>query len=331
MSHPILFPVIKFGVRQATAFVGHSFLPEDEEIVGKLTEFFGKLGVVCDSGRKAEAVGVSEKVRSRIKESEFFIGIFTRREQTGDGKYTTSSWVIEEKSFALAQGKKVLIFLEKGVDDIGGMQGDLEYIRFDRDNFGDALISAVDYVLSVTSVPLQTSVEGNKINITIKNPMSVEDQLKKLRDASNAAPNDIGLIIGIANILESQGDVMTATKELEGAREKFQQSPELIHHLGHFYERHGNIKKALGDYHRSLELNSANGKFYFCYAKCLYKKTTNIEKMSAKKPILEKCSRYLDRAYALADQSIKQEIEGFRFIIDETLRVSKSTKASEDD
>ncbi len=253
MSHPILFPIIKFGVRKTTAFVGHSFLPDDDEIVGKLTDFFSKLGVDCDSGKKAEAVGISEKVRFRIKESEFFIGIFTRREQTGDGKYTTSSWVIEEKSFALAQGKKVLIFLEKGVDDIGGMQGDLEYIRFDRDNFGDALIAAVDYVLSVTSVPLQTSVVGNNINITINNPMGVEEQLKKLRDASNAAPNDIGLILAIANSLESQGDVMAATKELEAARGKFQQSPELLHHLGHFYERHGNIKKALEDYHRSLE------------------------------------------------------------------------------
>jgi hypothetical protein len=58
-SHPILFPVIKFGVRQATAFVGHSFLPKDEEIVGKLTEYFSKLGVDCDSGKKAEAVGIS--------------------------------------------------------------------------------------------------------------------------------------------------------------------------------------------------------------------------------------------------------------------------------
>jgi tetratricopeptide (TPR) repeat protein len=212
---------------------------------------------------------VSEKVRSRIKESELFIGIFTKWEHTGDGKYTTSSWVIEEKSFALAQGKRVLIFLENGVDEIGGMHGGLEYIRFDRDNFGDALIAAVDYVLSVTSVPLQTSVEGNKINITIRNPMNVDDQMKKLREASNAAPNDIGLILDVANILESQGDVMAATKELEAAREKFQQSPELLHHLGHFYERQGNIKKALDDYHRSLELNSANVKFYFCYAKCL--------------------------------------------------------------
>jgi tetratricopeptide (TPR) repeat protein len=331
MSHPILFPVIKFGVRQATAFVGHSFLPEDEEIVGKLTDFFSKLGVICESGRKAEAVGISEKVRSRIKEAELFIGIFTRRDSIGDGKYTTSSWVVEEKSFALGQDKKILLFVEKGVQDIGGMQGDLEYVPFDRDNFGDALISAVDYILSVTSIPLQTSVEGNRINVSIKNPMTVDEQLKKLRDAREANPNDFGLVKAIADILEVQGDVSGATRELEGVKDRFQHSPEFVHHLGHFYERHGDLKKALHYYEKSIGLHSSNGKYYFCYAKCLFRKTTNIEKLSSKKPHLEKCSRYLDRAHTLADPNMKKEIDGFRFLIDETLKVSKSSSASDED
>jgi tetratricopeptide (TPR) repeat protein len=325
----MLFPVIKFGIRQATAFVGHSFLSQDDDIIGKLTEFFSKLGVSCDSGKKAEPVGITEKVSRRIKEAEFFIGIFTKRDQKGDGTYTTSSWIIEEKSFALAQGKKVLIFVEKGVEDFGGMQGDLEYIRFDRENFGDALIKAIDYILSITSVPLQTSVNGNNINISIGNPMSPDDQLKTLRHASERNPNDVGIIVAIANALEGRGDVMAATKELEAARDRLQHSPDLIHHIGHFYERRGNLKKALDDYQRSLELNSSNGKFYFCYAKCLYKKTTTMQKASSKRAVLEKCSRYLDKAYALADAAIRREIEGYRFMIDETLKISKNSHNGE--
>ena len=66
MFHPITFPILKFAVRHATAFVGHSFAEEDEDIVGRLIEFFSKLGVACDSGKRAEPTSVSDKVRKRI-------------------------------------------------------------------------------------------------------------------------------------------------------------------------------------------------------------------------------------------------------------------------
>jgi hypothetical protein len=140
MNHALLFPNIKFGIRSATAFVGHSFAKDDEEIVDELCDFFTKLGMVCDSGRRAEPIGVSAKVRKRIKDAEVFIGIFTRDTPKPDGTFTTRPWLIEEKTFALTEGKKVLMFVEEGVKDIGGMQEDLEYIEFNRTNFGGALI-----------------------------------------------------------------------------------------------------------------------------------------------------------------------------------------------
>ena len=37
MIHPATFPIVKFAIRSATAFVGHSFAREDEEIVNQLT------------------------------------------------------------------------------------------------------------------------------------------------------------------------------------------------------------------------------------------------------------------------------------------------------
>jgi hypothetical protein len=75
------------------------------------------------------------------------VGIFTRRQEQKDGSFSTSAWTIEEKATALAAGKRLLLFVENGVPDFGGLQGDYEYIPFDRDNLGEALIQAMDYVL----------------------------------------------------------------------------------------------------------------------------------------------------------------------------------------
>jgi hypothetical protein len=77
-------PNIKFAIRNVTAFVAHSFASEDEKIVRRLIEFFGKLGVTCESSKKAEADSVNEKIRRRLKDADFFIGIFTRRGGPGE-------------------------------------------------------------------------------------------------------------------------------------------------------------------------------------------------------------------------------------------------------
>jgi hypothetical protein len=93
------------------------------------------------------------------------VGIFTRRQEQKDGSFSTSAWTIEEKATALAAGKRLLLFVENGVPDFGGLQGDYEYIPFDRDNLGEALIQAMDYVLAITSIPLTCRVEGpNKLH-----------------------------------------------------------------------------------------------------------------------------------------------------------------------
>jgi hypothetical protein len=147
MMPPYILQQIRFAVREATAFVGHSFAEEDAQLIEQIKQFLSKLGVKCDSGKRAEPKGVSDKVRERIQAAELFVGIFTRRQEQKDGSFSTSAWTIEEKATALAAGKRLLLFVENGVPDFGGLQGDYEYIPFDRDNLGEALIQAMDYVL----------------------------------------------------------------------------------------------------------------------------------------------------------------------------------------
>jgi tetratricopeptide (TPR) repeat protein len=331
MLHPSTFPILKFAVRQTTAFVGHSFAPEDEEIVDRLTDFFSKLGVACESGKRPEPTSVSDKVRKRIKDAEIFIGIFTRRgEARADGAYATSSWIVEEKAFALAENKRVLIFLEENVEDFGGIQGDLEHIRFKRDNFGEALISAIDYILSITSVNLQSRVEGNNIHITLGDPTSPQDNIAKLRKAKTDRPNDIGVRLGLAALLNQVGDKTAAIRELEHAKTDFPNNPDVYHQLGHVHQENGELDKAILFYERSIELHSANAKFYLCYSKALFEKAKTFDRAAKRKPLLEKSKRFLDQGLLIADPNMQKQLNQHLFLILEALNEFKPGRDSGD-
>jgi hypothetical protein len=145
---------IRFAVRETTAFVAHSFSEDDKQLVEQIKQFLSKLGLKCDSGKKPEPKGISEKIKGRIQAAEVFVGIFTHHLEQEDGSFSASAWTIDEKATALAAGKRLLLFVENGVGEFGGLQGDYEYIPFDRLNMGEALVQAIDYVLAITSVPM---------------------------------------------------------------------------------------------------------------------------------------------------------------------------------
>ncbi len=63
-------------------------------------------------------------------------------------EYSTSEWVIEEKTYALDLRKKILLYVEDGVRFSPGLQSDYEYIKFSRENFSDALLGSIPYLLS---------------------------------------------------------------------------------------------------------------------------------------------------------------------------------------
>jgi hypothetical protein len=124
--------------------MGQSFLPGDAVVnsaVGRLVE---ACGFTVVTGERPRADTVSKKVRERIEASTLFLGIFTRRDRIRSRReWTTSSWVIDEKAYAVARGKKLVLLRENGVQSIGGIQGDYEYIEFVRDDLAELLIRLV--------------------------------------------------------------------------------------------------------------------------------------------------------------------------------------------
>ncbi len=139
------------------AFVGHSFLEGDADVVRKFIDLFDHIsdmgiGFSWVHAEDAEPKILSEKVLELIKDKNLFIGICTPKERAieqhklkpallskrrycgdvNDYAWKASDWIIQEIGLAIGRGMKVILLIEKGLRDPGGLQGNLEYITFER-------------------------------------------------------------------------------------------------------------------------------------------------------------------------------------------------------
>jgi hypothetical protein len=136
----------------ASVFVGHSFAKEDDPVNTLILRFLVAFGWEVVTGEKASANTVSAKVRTRIDSCDAFVGIFTRRDKIArKSEWLPSPWVLDEKAFALAKNKKLILLRETGVQSIGGLQGDYEYLEFDRENMGEVLVRLLETLRGIDS------------------------------------------------------------------------------------------------------------------------------------------------------------------------------------
>lgn len=320
MYPPITFQRLKFAIREVPAFVGHSFDDLDKPIVDQIIQIITKLGVQCESGRRAEALSVSEKVRERISAAEIFVGIFTRRDEIRNGQYSTSPWVIEEKAAAIAANKPLLLFVENGVHEFGGLQGDYEYIPFDRNDLAPALIRAVDYILSITSVPLHVRMEGpNKLTLTIGQDKPKAEQLEDLKNFVRANPTNSAARLALAEMMSGCSDPMGAQSEFSILLAENPNNQDLRHRYAHFLERRGDLAAAIGEYQKALDLSPSNYKNNRCLGRCLYKHAKSLPHDVVRKSTLNKAKRLIERAFAIGGESCRVEIDGDLFVINEEL------------
>jgi len=139
------------------AFVGHSFTADDADVVGKFLKFFDQLAALhpqfsWQHAEGAEPKFINEKVLSLLGDKNVFIGICTRKERAVpikalsktwfmprflkaaeiDFEWKTSDWIIQEIGLATGLGLTLILFIESGLRSPGGIQGNVEYIPFDR-------------------------------------------------------------------------------------------------------------------------------------------------------------------------------------------------------
>ncbi len=97
------------------------------------------------TGEKPRAKNVSAKVKERIDACDTFVGVFTRQDKlSGKEQWIASPWIIDEKAYALAKGKRLVLIKEDGVANIGGLQGDYEYLPFDRGKLVDLVFRMME-------------------------------------------------------------------------------------------------------------------------------------------------------------------------------------------
>ena len=141
---------------QPTAFLGHSFAPEDAALVDFVRSLLDGVGLKVVTGQKPRAERVSDKVKRLIEGQYLFVGLFTRREKLeGKSEWATSPWIIDEKAYAVGKGKKLLLLREDGVKSIGGIQGDYEFVDFSRDRL-HALAIRILEIFRVDTVGMRT-------------------------------------------------------------------------------------------------------------------------------------------------------------------------------
>ena len=108
------------------------------------------------TGEKPRADRISEKVKRLIDGQYLFIGVFTQREKIARRKeWTTSAWLIDEKAYAVGKGKKLILLKEDGVESIGGIQGDYQFVEFSRDRLHEIPIALLN-ILNVTAKGLRS-------------------------------------------------------------------------------------------------------------------------------------------------------------------------------
>ncbi|MFF5218650.1 hypothetical protein [Micromonospora sp. NPDC000442] len=131
----------------ASVFLSYRFAEEDGYVRG-LSGLLEDRGFTVVTGRRADGY-VGAAVLNRIRECEFFVSLMTRaRRFAGDEeRYATSAWLIEEKGAALAYRKYMVLLVEEGVDDIGGLQGDWQRHVFTPTTFTAAARDAVAQLL----------------------------------------------------------------------------------------------------------------------------------------------------------------------------------------
>lgn len=146
-------------MKQLRAFVGHSFDDQDQQLVRSFQDYFdslkGTIDFEWDHAKRAEPRELCKKVKAKMEGKNLFIGIFTKKDfriapdkleaseapekkclSDDDLTWVPSNWIIQESGYALGKDMDVIFAVENGVDLQTGLQGDIEYVPFERSNLG---------------------------------------------------------------------------------------------------------------------------------------------------------------------------------------------------
>lgn len=128
-----------------TVFLSYRFT--ETEYADGLVPLLEERGFKVVTGKRSNTY-ISRAIIDRIRKCEYFLCLMTRDKEKIDGTFTTSAWLLEEKGVALALGKPLVLMVEEGIDDFGGLQGDWQRIHFGPKGFLKAALEAARQLAS---------------------------------------------------------------------------------------------------------------------------------------------------------------------------------------
>jgi Flp pilus assembly protein TadD len=209
------------------AFVAKSFAPADEarlQPLVDLLETFSPLGLIFESADHAESEGVSTKVKRMIDDASIFVAIFTKKYpiceikpdeslcQSSPPKWTPPLWLLQETGYALAKEKKLVFFVETGVE-IPRLAGDHEYIEYDSERPSEAYKRSNQMFSRLISGQLSLIVETALVQET-QAPATPDQSQSPPNPAKEERPESEGLTVFIGRLFDclEQGDLEMAKK-----------------------------------------------------------------------------------------------------------------------
>lgn len=123
-----------------SVFLSYSF--SEPEFATGLKELLEQRGFAVVTGDNTNTY-ISEAIQHRIEGASFFVSLMTRQHMLSDGTGLPSLWLIEEKALAIAANKPMVLMVEDGVSQIGGLQSDYQRLRFSGKDFMTAALRAV--------------------------------------------------------------------------------------------------------------------------------------------------------------------------------------------
>jgi tetratricopeptide (TPR) repeat protein len=155
------------------AFIGHSFITADEDVVRPFLKFFEQIkemeiGFSWEHAEAAESKDLANKVLGLMQDKNLFIGICTKNEEAINSKELkptffggmlkaskdsfepkTSDWIIQEIGLAIGKGMDLILLVENGLRKPGGLQGNMEYIAFERQSPEKAFGKVLEMIRSL--------------------------------------------------------------------------------------------------------------------------------------------------------------------------------------
>jgi tetratricopeptide (TPR) repeat protein len=170
---------------EVRAFVGHSFTDDDAQVVGTFLKYFEQLARLNPNfswqhAENAEPRQLAEKVLQLIADKNVFIGICTKKEAALPSTaatpmwlrrdhvsvkrqaitWKTSDWIIQEIGLAIGKSLDLILLIENGVRPPGGLQGNVEYIPFDRATPEKSFGKIAEMITALSPAVSQTSVQS---------------------------------------------------------------------------------------------------------------------------------------------------------------------------